>query len=245
MSVIDANALIGRWPIGRLTFKTAADLLKRMNALSIDKALVYEASALKHTPLDGNITLMSSIADYRDRLIPCWVVLPTWKIETGRELIDDLRDNQVKAVRVFSKEHNFTLDEWLCGPMFTQLETARIPLLVDGSEISPSQIHGICKSHPELPLILTQSEYFFNRNYYALFDLHPNFYLEVSTYFVYYGLEDLTNRFGASRLIFGSRMPFQEGGATLGMVKFADLSQDKQDLVLGKNLERLLGGVNL
>jgi predicted TIM-barrel fold metal-dependent hydrolase len=245
MSVIDANALIGRWPNGSLKFSTAADLLKQMDALAINKALVYEASALKHSPVEGNITLMSSIANYPDRLIPCWVVLPTWKIETGRELIDDLRAHQVKAVRIFSKEHNFVLDEWSCGSMFAQLETAKIPLLLDGSEISPTQIHGICKAHPELPVILTQSEYFWNRNFYTLFDLHPNFYLEISTYFVYYGLEDFVNRFGASRLIFGSRMPFQEGGAALGMVKFADLSQDKQELILGKNLERLLGGVSL
>jgi len=245
MLIIDANVMIGRWPMRNLKFCLVDDLIQQMDYHGIDQAIVFSATSVKHNPVEGNIELKKLISTHLDRIIPCWVILPTWELETGRKLIDDLKSNKAKVVRVFPKEHNFVLDNWACGNLFKDLESVRIPLLLDGSTVSPTQIYSICKDYPELSVILTKSEYTLNRSLYILFDLCPNFYLEISTYFIYCGLEDIVNRFGASRLIFGSRMPFQEPGAALTMVKLADISSSEREMILGRNMERLIEGVEL
>ena len=243
--IIDANVMIGRWPTRNLKFYSVDDLIQQMNYHNINQAVVFSSISVKHNPIEGNVELMKSISNNLDRIIPCWVVLPTWKIETGRELFSDLKSNQIKIVRVFPQEHNFVLDDWECGDLYKVLETAHIPILLDGPTVSPTQIYSICKKYPELPVILMQSEYALNRNFYMLFSLCPNFYLEISTYYIYYGIEDIVHRFGPSRLIFGSRMPFQEPGAALAIAKMADISQSEQEMILGKNIERLIKGVKM
>jgi len=243
--IIDTNVMIGRWPTRNLKFCSINDLIQQMDYHNINQAVVFSATSVKHNPIEGNMQLMKSISNHLDRIIPCWVILPTWEMETERELIDDLKSNKVKVVRVFPNEHHFVLDNWVCSNMFKDLEAAHIPLLLNGPTVSPTQIHSICKSYPELPVILMQSEYALNRNFYMLFGLCPNFYLEISTYFIYHGIEDIVHRFGASRLIFGSRMPFQEPGAALTMVKLADIPSSEQEMILGRNMERLIGEVKI
>lgn len=56
------------------------------------------------------------------------------------------------------------------------------------------------------------------------------------------GLEDVARKFGAERMIFGSRMPFQEGAAALGMTLLADLTQGEKALILAGNADRLVKG---
>lgn len=123
------------------------------------------------------------------------------------------------------------LDDWECVDLYKVLKTAHIPILLDGLTVSPTQIYSICKKYPELPVILMQSEYALNRYFYMLFSLCPNFYLEISTYYIYYGIEDIVHRFGPSRLIFGSRMPFQEPGAALAIAKMADISNNQGNFI--------------
>jgi len=241
--IIDANTMIGRWPTRSLKFSSVDDLIRQMDYHDISQAIVFSASSVKHNPIEGNIEMMKIISNHHDRIIPCWIVLPTWKIETDREMIKDLKTNNVKVVRIFPKEHNFVLDNWVCSSLYKSLEKSRIPLLVDGVNANPSQLYMICSNYPELPVILVQSEYSLNRNLYMLFAQCPNFYLEISTYFIYYGIEDIVNRFGASKIIFGSRMPFQEPGAALTMVKMADISPLDKEMILGKNMEQLIKGV--
>lgn len=245
MPIIDANTMIGLWPTKRLEFCSAEGLIKKMDYYSIDQAVVYSSISVKHNPIEGNMELIKQVSNFQNRLIPCWVVLPTWELETGKNLLEELKNNNIKVVRLFPKEHNFLLDEWVCGRLFSDLQAANIPLILDGSDVSPAQIHAICKTYPKLPIILAQSEYFLNRNLYKLFELHQNFYLELSTYFIYYGVEDIVRRFGPSRLLYGSRMPFQEAGAALGMIKIADISIQDKNMILYENLNGLIGGCNL
>jgi predicted TIM-barrel fold metal-dependent hydrolase len=125
------------------------------------------------------------------------------------------------------------------------LEKNRIPLLFSGTDVTVSQLHAISAAYPELPIILTQCEYPQNRSIYKLLEQHPRIYLEISTYYIYYGIEDIVEKFGAKRLLFGSRMPFQEGGAALGMTLLAAISETDRNKILGGNLDALLSEVRL
>ena len=245
MRIFDANVMIGKWPTNKLRFSSCTELIEQMNSHEINCALVYSSYGVKHNPTEGNYMLMEEIDDYKKMLFPCWVILPTWEIETGRDILNDLIDNDVKAVRIFPNEHNFVIDDWMCNDMFSKLESIRMPLLINNIDISPSKINLICQSFPNLPMILMQCEYFLNRSLYRLMELHKNLYLETSTYFIYNGIEDIVKRFGASRIIFGTRMPFQEPGAALAMVRIADISPEKKQMIFNNNLENIMSGVLL
>lgn len=242
MRVVDIGAMIGPWPLQKLEFETAAGLVEKMDHYGIDEAYAYSSYAARVSPLDGNYMLMEQLQGYEDRIHPCWVVVPTWDLETGGSLEEELKKYRVRLVRLLPSDHSFSPEPWVCGDLYEMLQRNGIPVLLNQTDVTAGQIHAICSAYPDLPVILTQCEYTQNRNIYKLLELHPNFYLEIATYYIYDGLEDVARKFGAERMIFGSRMPFQEGAAALGMTLLADLTQEEKALILAGNADRLVKG---
>ena len=243
MKVVDINTMLGPWPHQKLEFETADELLQKMDRYGIETAWAYSSYAQKISPLDGNYMLMDQLRGHEDRIRPCWVIVPTWDLESGGSLLKELKEHDVRLVRMMPAEHNFLLDPWVCADVYQMLSDNGIPLVLEHAGAPAGQVHAICEAYPDLKVILVQCEFFQNRNLYMLMQRHPNLYLEISTYYVYSGVEDLVRRFGSRRVLFGSHMPFQEGAAPLGMTLLADLTQDQKEDILCKNAERLLQGV--
>ncbi len=242
MRIVDISAMVGPWPFNKLEFSTAAQLVDQMEHLGIDIAYAYSSYAVRVNPIDGNYLLADQLKGFEDRIKPCWVVLPTWDIECERPLEQELKKYGVQMVRMMPKDHSYPVDPWVCGDLYAMLERNKIPVLFNGTDVSPAQIHAICSAFPELVVINTQCDYNQNRSLYKLLELHPNFYLEIATYYIYHGVEDIAKKFGAERMLFGSRMPFQEGAAALGMLMLADLTQAQREKILAGNIEKILKG---
>lgn len=244
-SIVDISCMIGPWPFHDLEFETAEQLLGKMDHFGIQTAYVYSSYAIKTSPLDGNYMLMDAIKGMEDRLKPCWVILPTWELESGKSLEEELRNNNVKMTRMFPNEQGYSLETWVCGDTFEMLQRNRIPLIINNPDVTWNQLHVICSQYPELPIILSQVEYQRGRMLYKVMEQHSNLYLDISTYYVYDGVEDIVARFGSKRMLFGSRMPFLEGGAALGMLLLADLADEQLSDVLFRNHDRLIKEVRI
>ena len=240
MRVIDINTMLGPWPHQKLEFETAEQLVKKMDRYGIETAWAYSSYAVKISPLDGNYMLMDQLKGYEDRIKPCWVIVPTWDMECDGSLEKELKENDVRMVRMLPAEHNFSLDPWVCADVYGMLSKNSIPLMLEHANAPAAQIHAVCQAFPELKVILAQCEFFQNRNLYMLMKQHQNLFLEISTYYVYSGVEDLVHRFGSQRILFGSHMPFQEGAAPLGMTLLADLMENEKEDILYRNAERLM-----
>lgn len=245
MRIVDVSTMLGPWPFQQLEFETAEDLIKKMDLYGIDEAYAYSSYSVKTNPVDGNYMLADQIKGYEKRIKPCWVVIPTWDIESPNKLEDELKKYDVRLVRMFPTEHQYSVEPWVCDDLYEMLQRNHIPVLFNGTDITPGQVHSIASAYPELPIILTQCDYGSNRNLYKLFAKHPNVYLEVATYYIYDGLEDMAKKFGAERMIFGTRMPFQEGAASLGMTLLSDLSDEEKEKIFSGNIDRLINGVRV
>jgi hypothetical protein len=67
-----------------------------------------------------------------------------------------------------------------------------------------------------------------------------NIHLELSGYWLYRSIEFLLELVGPERLLFGSRLPVADPGATTATVQQAEISPEALGLVAGENLRRLL-----
>lgn len=231
------------------SFWKKEDLLKKMADFSIEDALVYHSLAREYDPQVGNRTLMDEIRD-EPRLHPVWAVLPdyTGEFETPERLAGEMREYGVKALTMFPSpaDQNFSFAEFTCGKIFRMCEEHRIPLFMDMDQISGiAMVDSICTAHPELPLVVTRVNYRIDRDLYPLMEKHHNFYIEISGYKVFDGLHQFCSRFGAQRLLFGTGMPETSGGAAVGLVVYADISEKEKQMIASENLKKLLGGVQL
>lgn len=249
LDFFDCNCSFGiRKVVNPGSFYKVEDLVHRMEYYGIKKALVYHSMAREYDPVVGNSMLMEVIKKYPS-LIPVWVVMHhhTDEFPEPDELIRQLKQNNVKAVRMFphSAEQNYSIAEWNCGELFTVLEKHHIPLLIGLDQLSWDELYQLCSNHPELRIILTDVEYRIDRNIYALLKKFEHLHIETSGYKVHHGIEEISRRFGARRLVFGSGMPVYSGGAAASVVNYGSLTEEEKRMIAYGNLEKLLGGVQL
>jgi predicted TIM-barrel fold metal-dependent hydrolase len=228
------------------SFYEVGDLVKEMEYHGIGGALVYHALAKESSPPIGNDLLLEEIKGHPE-LLPCWVVMPhqTGEMPSPHELVEDMKKKGVKAVRMYPDEHAFSFDGRTCGGLLSQLEAERIPLLLDlqmtrSKGYNWGALGRMCESYPNLPIILTRMNWLSNRHIYPLLEEFKNLYVETSFYQVHRGIEDFCMRFGAGRLIFGTRMPICSPGASIMMITHSDIPEKEKRMIAGGNLGRLL-----
>ena len=72
----------------------------------------------------------------------------------------------------------------------------------------------------------------------------PNTYMDISATTMMAGtLELLCEKIGPGRLLYGSDLPASDPGQRLGMVMAAKLPEAHKELILGRNVQRLLDDV--
>ncbi|MCG2678757.1 MAG: amidohydrolase family protein [Kiritimatiellae bacterium] len=251
---IDVNCMIGTLPDMELAFSRAPDLLREMDYHGISKAIVFHlASRHDNTPRLGNALVVSEVAG-QERLLPGWVLLPmnTPEMPPLRNLKSLLKENKIRAVRLYPRLHSWVLNQWNCGDLLALLEEIRIPVIIDldqfGDEhwwIDLRDLYSLCRDYPLLPVIVTNTSIYSSRQFYSLFEKCRNFNLEISTYFISEGLGDIVRRFGSLNIIYGSRMPFQGPGSSMAYLLYSAIPVEDMENIAHGNIEKILGQTKL
>lgn len=245
----DCNCSVGmRSIVNPGSFYNTVDLIKKMEGYGISKALVYHSMAREYNPAIGNGMLANEIKDHLC-LHPVWVIMPhnTGEFPNPDTLKIQLRDNGIKAVRIFPAVHeqNYNIGECNCGELFRMLELNRVPLFIGIDQLSWDELFGLCSNHPKLRIVLTDLNYRVDRNLYSMLNRFQYLYMETIGYKVHNGIEEICTRFGAERLIFGSGMPIYSGGSAVSMINYARIGEKEKRMIAGENLKKLLEGVCL
>ncbi len=238
---MDCNCRVGDFEaMEESHFTDLGGLLAEMEYLGIVQALVMHSWASRWSPRLGNAKLDELIADQAN-LYPCYVGLPgaTEELAEPAEFAAHVRA-QNGAVRLFPANHQWDFADWCADSLLAALEAAAVPALIEIGQTNWSQVAAVLERYNGLPLIIMETSYRINRHIYPLFEKYDNLYLETHTYQTPWGLEDVSKRFGADRLIFGTSLPDMEGGAAIGQVLYADLSEADKAKIAGGNLRHLL-----
>lgn len=253
-NVIDCDSGLGRTSGTRAQGGrdvTTASLLAEMDRVGIAEAFVYHTLAREYDPAYGNDRLTAELAA-EPRLHPVWTVLPAHTREFPRpeRLVTLLRDGGVRMVRMFPSAalhgHRFSLQEWCAGELLDALEAAGVPLAIDfglfrRDEPPWADLFEVASRHPTLALVLVAMQNRNNRSLYPLLERFQQLHLATLGYNVHRGIEDVSRRFGAARIVFGSGYPQRSMGAARLQLDRAQLSEGERKLVASGNLRRLLG----
>lgn len=244
MLVFDANCAVGPWPTDKPRYETVEGLLAEMERLGIQRALVSHTLARTYDPVQGNQILMDQI-DGQESLLPCWTLLPPACGEMGSpgELLDEMAQAGVRAVRLYPREHSYSLAEWQCGELFEALDERHYLVLLDLAQGSWEEIELICRTYPGLALIVTWVGYRQLRPLFALLQRCENLYCDLSNLSTYLGIEEILDRFGSDRLIFGTGLPTADPGGPIARLAYTDAPPATLDAIAHGNLARLLGRV--
>lgn len=253
LRLLDCNVSIGRasgtqWAPGSRI--TAARLLTEMDRLGIEGGVVHHAVAREYAPAVGNALLGEEI-DTDPRLSPCWLVLPhhTGEFDDPATAVERMRASGVVMARMHPSTspsaHRFFLAPWVIGAMAEALAAADIPLALDFSlfrraEPPWDQLHRLMVDHPALRIVLMDIQGRNNRTLYPLLEAFPNLLVQSAGLNVHRGIEDVVQRFGAQRIVFGSGFPLRSLGAARFHLETAEIADEDKQMIGFMNLASVL-----
>ena len=245
LSYFDANVCIGKRGLKHpLSVWKTEDVLKIMDQCGIGAALACSGWAKDYAPQYGNERLMEELAK-SSKLFGCYTIMPGYlgDFPSPEETIRDFRNKNMAAAKIYPMTHEFTPDERTMGEYYTALEQQDIPLLIDANEIklrdSSYCLEALLSNHPKLNVVLLGVYWDLLRMVYPLLRDYTNLYLDLSLTQTNYGIEVLSERIGADRLLFGSGLPQMSAGAARSFIDYADIPVEDKQKIAGGNLARL------
>jgi len=239
----DSNMMIGRFASPKVHLFTVPHLEKEMKFYEIKKGMVFHSFSWWYNPQEGNKRLIQELKGKKN-LLPVWVLLP---FSTGefqeKKLKKELIKNRIVGIRLFPKDHYYHLSLWNTQTLFSLLNEFHLPTFIDLDQLDFNELEVVLKSYKKIPLIITKTRYTSNRILYSFLERYENFYIETSNR-SYRGIEDIVQKFGAERLIFGTNFPFFDPGQGLMRVIYAEIEKKEKKVIASMNLERILGGIN-
>ena len=252
LRLFDAHCYLGRFKhLDERYFHAREDLLAEMDHFGIAEALVCDTLSRELDPRAGNPRIVDLCRD-EPRLHPSWALAPP--VQSLPFPLDELpsamADADVRAVRLFPGHLEFTLDEWCVGPILEVMQDIRVPVLIDptpalkaaGRDLTDwDAMVRLCKAFPDLPIIAAEQRWYWrDRTFYPALEACENLHLELSAFWMFRGIEFVCREYGAHRLLFGTRLPVRDAGATVAQLQYAEISDEEKQAIAGDNLRQML-----
>ena len=237
------NPFIGKVVHGVTEYATPEELLEHLDYLEIDRSLVSSNDALHYSPYHCNRELLETIAPYRERLYPCFVITPADFYEQGN--IEFYREQMRQGNRAFylcPKEQNFQIRD-IERVIAAIADLRPVFFLVSAFGTSPQMfidVADIAQKYPQVTFVCTKQMW---GKFPSTLDLMwrcRNVLLDISWLHMRDTMEMLAADFGAERLVFGIGGKAQYGAA-IAALAHSRLTQEQKELVEHGNLERILG----
>jgi uncharacterized protein len=209
--------------------------LRRMEQAGIDMTVIFPISNVTYT--EANEEIASYVRRWPDKFIG--FAKHDAKTEAGkiRDLLrHEVRDLGLKGLKLHGV------------PSPEMMETAaelKIPILFHPPTVNES-LEAI-RTHPEVPFILAHLGSFASKDSkeharaIEAANQIPNLHLDTSSVVFVNFLEQAARQLPAEKLLFGSDGPLVDSRVELYKVRLLELPPDKENLVLGGNIRRLLG----
>ena len=250
MRIVDAYCGIGPWAAkDKITPCEPAEILAIMDSCGVGSAIVFgNPIACNAWAPDANRLAAETAAALPDRFIPAFVLAPRPYNEsvTTADFAVAMKQAQAKAAWLCPAHQQHGVSLWLIGDLLSMCVQKRIPLFLPADNVSPDQIHDICRGFPKLRLILANLGYRSDNWLYPLLKLHGELRVCLGpTYIPPLGPEQFVRHFGAERMIFGSGLPQFAPGGLIAHVIYSRLNDADKQKILAGNIETLIKQVRL
>lgn len=234
----DANCTLGRFPNHGCGVATIEGLAKSLGELGITRALIRHALGHQTSSREANAALAEATAGDA-HWTPCWTLNPAQMPDglVGHE------PGEVRTVCLYPKLHGYPLCDWMVRDSIAPLAERGVLALVEADQVTLPDLHAFCQAFPSLRVIVLNTGYRVLGPLSRMLATCPNLYVELATLATYRGIETLTQRHGAERLLFGTNTPLSDGIGVVAALSHADVSEEERTLIAGDNLSRLLAEV--
>jgi predicted TIM-barrel fold metal-dependent hydrolase len=243
--IVDTFTLLGDSILGY--GQGEQELRARMDAARIDRAVVCPVKPRGYHLGPAN-DRVAAAARRSERFIGFARVDPRLGAEAIRELERAATELGLRGLFLHPWEETFRINSPLVDPVAARAAELGLPLLVATGYpwLSEAlQVGDLARRFPALPIIMTHGGQI-NISGLGQFDAwlvleqHPNVSVETSGVYRQDFLEEVAQRFGPERVLFGSASPRLDMRLEVERVRWAKLPDQARESMLGGNAARIL-----
>lgn len=242
--IFDCNVIFGHENTRNLDM-SITHVLEIMNDKGIDRAMIVSKRCMFSDFIRGNNETAQLVYDYPDRFIGVCSLNPSQYLFVMEE-IDRCFDKLGMGIfRLFNTGDSFIsgwgggLDSLTTRSILKHLAAKKAIVFLEGG-YPFTTVYEKALSYPEIDFIASGVGYGNMSDAILAVQQTDNLYLDLSTLDSMGGVDILCRYVGASRLFFGSGLPYCCPSSELLMVKSAKISEDDQSRILSGNLLGLL-----
>jgi len=222
----------------------AERLIGIADELGFDRVFVTHATALFYDMREGNDLLGRDLRRSADRLLG-YVTIPTHRL--GAAACDEIRRcverYGMRGVKMYSHPES-PITEASSTAILETAADLRLPVL---GHFTPTECDQLMQRVPGAVVVMAHmgGQPYALGNWHLAVEVasrHPNLYLDTASSQIDNGmLEYAVQQVGPERILFGTDMPLLDPWVQRVKVAGAEISDEAKDLILGGNLQRLLG----
>ena len=243
VKVIDCHGHLGYYHRTKIIPIDASSMVRVMDRVGIEKVCISSFLSIGPDCKVGNDKVAAAIREYPERFIGYGVVNPNRPHEIEDELRRCFDNLGMKAIKLHPVIHQYPIDGSAFRTVFDFASQRGLPIL-SHEWGSPQFLNRLSAEHPRVSFIVAHMGFWDGRTDFAYEDVvtrRENVYVDLAYSNVFYSaLERLVGIIGAHKIVFGSDFPLHDPAYHLGRVTFARLSDEQKELILSRNMLRIM-----
>jgi len=242
--IIDSNVVYGFDRLNK-TLMDPASILKNMDKIGIDKAIITSYECMYYDFKEGNQKTSDLVKNYPDRFIGFLSFHVARFINVVDEVERGTSELNLEGIRLFFTEVTFGRG-WSSGLRSLVLQRVmekanelKLPIFLEAG-FTFVDIKAFADAYPATKLIASGVGYANMAEAILAVQSTPNLYLELSTLDTFEGIRYLVEHLKSDRLIFGTGIPFNTPSVALNSIRYAVISEEDKENILGKNIQKIL-----
>lgn len=236
--MIDAHIHLGGPDRGDDRTLTPAQLISKMDACSVAKAVVFPFDQPHNAFSPANDYIANAADKYPDRLIGFARLNPN---DGGQALaeLDRIYELGLKGIKLHPTAQDFTFDNTNLGKIAEKAAEYRLPLVFDTGKAQsrPEDLEPFALRHPECVIIMAHMY----GNFIPALLACPNVVVQTTAMPKPEIIEEAVEKIGAERIMMGSDYPYLDMCAEVQKVQDLDIPDRDKTYLLGKTAQLLIG----
>jgi len=243
LKFFDVQASILGATVGRKDVVSADEMLEDMAPLGITQILTRIAPDEREVDVEVSNSKIYDEGSRHRQIVPCPVVVPNTAgdLADEKEQVAEAITRGAAAMRIRPAADAWFVADWISDPLFHALSERKMPLYLSAGVADESLAAAIAGRFPELPILYAEVGYRSHRTLLPMLERFPSIRLSIgNNYAIHEGIEQIVERTGADRLVFGTAFPGSEPAAAVTQLLYANISEEEKQLVASGNMERLV-----
>lgn len=242
MKIIDMNLSVGGMDADGVEID-AAYLYRLMDTYRIGEAVCWHQHALLD-PADGNRKMVQIAAASQGRLHTCAILDPMLGADnlpgTGN-LKERLQQMKPACLRVFPTANRMVWHPFYWEEILDAAQALALPLILDGEYTQDvfCNLPQMSLDYPDIKFIMIRYGACNGRHIMPLLAKCRNVYFTIDRMLDHLQIEEIWEKQGADKLLFGSGYPERPMEGILGLALYADIPANAREQILYKNWEAM------